>query len=305
MAEILQQAMTKGNFDTVFTEVECQESINQSCHSKIRLFYLSSIDDRAFDTAGLIKLLRQNLGQYFFSRGEISQFVKEDDIPSIGLEAASGLRSYDYSRIFEEIMICYLLEEQLNAPKLLSRPEILAASGKYEGISDSIHILPIEESGEAIHFQMVFGSAKASTYIDDSLNDVFQKISAINAARRNEKALVESTIFSKNFDQRTTEYLARLLTPSKCGEDHRRTVSENAYGVFIGYTLGLEADNRSSEQFSLLIDRKMERDIQHFAPLIRKRIEEEGLTQNPFYFFFIPLNDAQVEKNSIIEAVLR
>ena len=166
MAEILQKAMTSGSFDTVFTEVQHQESINQSSHCQMRLFYLSSIEDRAFDTTGLVKLLRRNLGHYFFSRGEISQFEKDDDIPSIGLEAASELRNLDYSRIFEEIMICYLLEDRLNAPKLLSRPEIISMSGKHEGISDCIHILPLGETDTAIKFQMIFGSANVHIFVD-------------------------------------------------------------------------------------------------------------------------------------------
>lgn len=305
MAETLQKAMTSGRFDTVFTEVEHQEFINQSSHSQIRLFYLSSIEDRAFDTTGLVKLLRRNLGHYFFSRGEISQFEKDDDVPSIGLEAASGLRNLDYSRVFEEIMICYLLEDRLNAPKLLSKPEIMSVSGKHEGISDCIHILPLDETDTAIKFQMIFGSGKVQGFIEEALDDVFRKIVAINNSKRDEKALVESTIFTKRFDQQTEEYLTQLLTPTKGGNCHKRTVGDNAYGVFIGYSLGLATEDRSSDQFLSAIDIKMEQDIRHFSPLIRKKIEDAGLNQTPFYFFFIPLNDAEIEKNSIVEAILR
>lgn len=304
MTEILQKAMTHGRFDTVFTEVEHQVSINQSSQSQMRLFYLSSIEDRAFDTTGLVKLLRRNLGQYFFSRGEISQFEKDDDISSIGLDAASELRKLDYSRIFEEIMICYLLEDRVNAPKLMSRPEILSASGKYESVSDSVHFLLLEETGEVVRFQMVFGAAKVHEYIDEALDDVFKKIEAINTAKRDEKILVESTLFSKKFTPEAEEYLAKLLTPSKAGSN-KRTVGDNAYGIFVGYSLGLTTANRSSNQFFSAIDKKMERDIQHFAPLIQRRIESAGLSQNPFYIFFIPLNDAELEKNNIIEAALR
>ena len=305
MAEILQQAMTRGRFDSVFTEVVHEESINESEHSKLRIFYLSSIEDRVFDTKGLVKLLRQNLGQYFFSRGEIKQFEQEDDVQSIGLEAASGLREQDYSRIFEEIMICYLLENKLGAPKLMSRPEILSASGKYEGNSDSIHFLPLGETPDAVRFQLVFGSAKVQGFIDTALDAVFQKIDAINHSKRDEKCLVESTLFTKSFSPETNEYLTHLLTPEKDGNTNKRTVSDNAFGVFIGYSLGMRADNRSTEDFLAAIDKKMVTDIQHYAPIIRERIKAAGLSQSPFYFFFIPLNDADNEKRSIIEDVLR
>lgn len=304
MADILQRAMTHGRFDTVFTEVTHKESVNQSSKSQMRLFYLSSIEDRSFDTAGLVKLLRRNLGHYFFSRGEISQFEKDDDVSSIGLDAASELRKLDYSRIFEEIMICYLLEDRMNAPKLMSRPEILSASGKYEGVSDSVHFLLLEETGEVVKFQMIFGAAKVHEYIDEALDDVFRKIETINTAKLDEKILVESTLFSKKFSPETEEYLAKLLTPTKAGSN-KRTIGDNAYGIFIGYSLGLTTENRSSDQFFSVIDKKMERDIQHFAPLIQQRIASSGLGHNPFYIFFIPLNDAEVEKNTIIEAALR
>ena len=305
MAEILQQAMTRGQFDSVFTEVVHEESINESAHSKVRLFYLSSIEDRAFDTNGLVKLLRKNLGQYFFSRGEIKQFEQEDDVQSIGLDAASGLREQDYSRIFEEIMICYLLENKLGAPKLMSRPEILSASGKYEGTSDSIHFLPLEETADTVRFQLVFGSAKVQGYLDSVIDAVFQKIEAINRSKHDERSLVASTLFPKNFSPEICVYLANLITPEKGGKDRKRTISDNAFGVFIGYSLGIETDNRSTEEFLNAIDKKMVDDIQHYAPLIKKRIKDAGLNQNPFYFFFIPLNDAEAEKRSIIEDVLR
>lgn len=305
MTEILQQTMTRGRFDSVFTEVVHEESINESAHSKVRLFYLSSIEDRAFDTKGLVKLLRQNLGQYFFSRGEIKQFEQDDDVQSIGLEAASGLREQDYSRIFEEIMICYLLENKLGAPKLMSRPEILSAAGKYEGTSDSIHFLPLEETADAVRFQLVFGSAKVQGFLDSAIEAVFQKIESINHSKRDEKYLVESTLFTKSFSPEINKYLTHLLTPEKGGNDHKRTVSDNAFGVFIGYSLGIEIDNRSTEEFLNAIDKKMVADIQHYAPFIKKRIKNAGLSQSPFYFFFIPLNDAEVEKRSIIEDVLR
>lgn len=110
---------------------------------------------------------------------------------------------------------------------------------------------------------------------------------------------------TKRFDQQTEEYLTQLLTPTKGGTRYKRTVGDNAYGVFIGYSLGLATEDRSSDQFLSAIDIKMEQDIRHFVPMIRKKIEDAGLNQTPFYFFFIPLNDAEIEKNSIVEAILR
>ena len=305
MVEILQQTMTQGRFDSVFTEIVHEETINESAQSKIRLFYLSSIEDRTFDTRGLVKLLRKNLGQYFFSRGEIKQFEQDDDVQSIGLEAASSLREQDYSRIFEEIMICYLLENRLGAPKLMSRPEILSASGKYEGNSDSIHFLPLEETDDAIRFQLVFGAAKVQGFLDSAIDAAFKKIESINQSKRNEKFLVERSLFTKSFSPETNEYLTHLLTPEKGGDKQKRAINDNAFGVFIGYSLGMRIDNRSTEDFLADIDKKMVADIQHYIPTIKKRIKDAGLSQSPFYFFFIPLNDAEAEKQSIIESVLR
>lgn len=305
MAEILQKTMTKGRFDSVFTEVVHQESISETVQSKVRLFYLSDIEDRSFDTQGLTKLLRRNLGRYFFSRGEIKQFEQEDAVDSINLEAATELRSLDYSRIFEEIMICYLLEDRLGAPKLMSRPEILSASKKYEGTSDSIHFFPMGETANAVRFQLVFGSAKVEQYLDVALDEVFQKIEAINSSKRDERCLVESTLFTKSFCPEDEELLTSLLTPSKAENRNKQTVSENAFGVFVGYSLGLRTDNRSSDEYLEAIGKKMITDIHHYAPIIMQRIKDAGLSKYTFYFFFIPLNDAESEKKSIIQEILR
>lgn len=304
VSEIIRRATT-GSFDDVFTEVECADVITELTNSNLRLFYLSDIEDKSFDTKGLAKLLRRNLGQYCFSRGKFQQYIDEGDVVSIGLDAASSLRDLDSNRIFEEFMICLLLEDRLHAPKLLSRPEILSASGRFKSQSDSIHILPSPEGTRAISFKMIFGTAKVHRFIDEAIPEVFEKIIAIDELKTDENYLVDEMLFNRSFDKDTTEYLSQLLKPSKARPDGKRVVRENAYGVFIGYSLDLDARSLSPDQHIDYIERKMRQDLKHFIPEIEKRICDAGLENNTFYFFFIPMNDAEDEKETIIREVLR
>ena len=75
-----------------------------------------------------------------------------------------------------------------------------------------------------------------------------------------------------------------------------------AFGIFIGYTLGITADN--NDEFRTESVKKMKADIQTVIPYIRKKIYELNLGMHSYYFYFLPFNDAENDKKEIMNELL-
>ena len=74
--------------------------------------------------------------------------------------------------------------------------------------------------------------------------------------------------------------------------------------MFLGYSLGLNADNYSNEAFRKEIKRRMNKDVKAHSAYIVKKIKEENLSAHSFYFYILPFNDADGEKLSIMSDLL-
>jgi hypothetical protein len=48
----------------------------------------------------------------------------------------------------------------------------------------------------------------------------------------------------------------------------------------------------------------MECDIQEYAKYIREKIDEFGLSNRSFYFYVMPLTDAEKEKREIMQSIM-
>jgi hypothetical protein len=76
------------------------------------------------------------------------------------------------------------------------------------------------------------------------------------------------------------------------------------FGVFLGYSLGLDPNNYSTAAFRTEISRKMDAVIKAHVACITNKINAENLGTHSFYFYILPFNDADNEKQSIMNTVL-
>ena len=86
MSNSFNKTLSGGKFDTVFTEVSHNETLGLRNPEQLRLFHLDVINN-AFAFDDLVKFLRQNIGQYVFSRAQIEKYHIEDDVYSVALNA--------------------------------------------------------------------------------------------------------------------------------------------------------------------------------------------------------------------------
>lgn len=286
------------DFDNVFLEVNANQGLNLKNNNCLRLFYLNILNNE-FTYTGLHQLLQRNIGRYVFSRASIEQFKADDDVEAIGLKAIELLRQANNPNDngaggeLGEILLYLFLENKLNAPKLLSKVELKTSGNQYVFGSDGVHLLKIDDK----NFQLVLGESKIIGELSKAVDKAFESIENVSKNPSNELRLIERNILSESFDEETTEYIKSLIVPLK--RDSTLNV-DNAFGIFLGYTLDIDATMYSNAQFRDAVMQKLKADIQNIAPYIERKVNSFGLTGYSFYFYILPFNNAKEDRANII-----
>jgi hypothetical protein len=302
--QLLKRTIKEGVFDSVFTEVDHGESLGLKNPHQLRMFHLDVMNN-AFSFDGLHYLLLRNIGRYVFSRAKIDQFKIDGDLDMIVNQATRLLRracNASGSWVGEElgnIMLYIFLEQILGAPKLFSKIELSQFSNQNVQDSGGVHLLSLENGGSP-SYQMVFGKSNIIGDLQDAIDNAFNSLVTIRDNLSEELQIVESTIFAQAYDPQTTDYLKSLIIPGK----QKNTPMDRAFGVFLGYSLGLDGNNYSNLEFRKVLMEKMNTDIKAHAAYIMEKIKKENLSSHSFYFYILPFNDADNEKIDIMNELL-
>jgi hypothetical protein len=286
-------------FDGVFTEVGNGVTLGLANNNYLRTFHLNA-ENCAFVFDGLQDFLVDNIGQYIYSRLQIDNFKSDGKIKTVAYRAVELLKKaykLDGNSIGDElgdIMLYVLLEKILGAPKLFSKIEM--SRGGDVASSHGVHLLSL---GDEQHFQMVYGKSRIDGDIKDAIDDAFAYLKKIKEEGLSNYHIVESGILEKSFDKATTDTLKSILIPKKAA-----TVSMNkAFGIFLGYTLGLKTSGLTHDGFLDEMALKMSTDIQAHIGYLVGKIKEAGMESYSFYVYALPFNDAS-EKHSVMNALL-
>lgn len=284
--------------DTVFSEVDSTKKLNLKNNNCLRLFYLD-IFNNAFAYTGLHQLLQRNIGRYVFSRASIEQFKAEGDAEAIGLKAIELLRKANNPNDngaggeLGEILLYLFLENKLDAPKLLSKVELKTSGNQYVFGSDGVHLLQLDNKD----FQLILGESKIKGDLNKAVDEAFESIGKVSSTPDNELRLIEKNILSESFDEQTTEFIKSLIVPLK----RNTTINvDNAFGIFLGYTLDLDSSQYSNTEFRVAVKQKLKEDLNNIATYIESKINDSGLTGYSFYFYVLPFNNAKEDRASII-----
>lgn len=113
--------------------------------------------------------------------------------------------------------------------------------------------------------------------------------------------LINSTIFELPEDDPVVRELRPIIKP----EPNKQVNRDSAFGVFVGYSLGLDKSKYTAQEYRDMIEKKMDADILYYAPQIRDRINKMGLQNRSFYIYVLPLDDAEEDKKSIMKKIMR
>ena len=273
---MLNKTIKGSDFDSIFTEVSHSEKLGLINPEQLRLFHLNVMNNR-FVSDDLQSFIRKNIGRYVFSRARLEQFRTSEDMESIGLEAMTIMANNgtpgqkDTGNALGEILLYAFLEQILDAPKIMSKVELVTTTNAHSSKCDGIHLLSLEGHQQP-YYQLVFGSSS-----------------------------VEPSSLNRDFDAETAQQIKNIVIPKKGSN----IVTESAYGVFLGYTLGLDPNAYPTIQYQSVLNAKMDTDIKNHAAYIAQQISSRSLGTHSFYFYILPLNHADTDKTEIMERVMR
>ena len=291
--------------DSVFVEVQHSEGLGLPKSNHIRFFH-TAMRGNKLSTENLQVFLRRNLARYVFSRAQLENYRINDDLDSAVSEAMRIMAENGNSsaegtgNMLDEILVYAFLEEKLKAPKLMSRVELYTELAQFRSECKGIHLLSPSDLPENTKFQMVFGASNIVDDIKTAIDRAFETIRKIDSHESREILMVQKTVLDQFFDQEEVALLTDVLIP----QPGKPETYDTAYGIFLGYKLGLNPDGRGDD-FEALAEKKMLLDIKEHVGYIAQKIAEAGLNAHSFYVYIVPFNEAEQEKTQIMDAVLR
>ncbi len=292
------------NFDVIFEEV-ASTTVSSFEHPSTAKIYQLQVQNEQFQVRGLKKFLNRNLGRYVYSRARYDRFKDDEELENVGAYALQllnkeGQLSEEGVGVFLGEMLLYsFLEHALNAPKIMSKIELTNAGGIVHSKSDGVHLL-IAQNGSGVFHQLVFGASNIVGDLQTAINNAFTKILDVRDNADSEFQVVENTIYGSVFDADTSRYMMSIIKPVKRGVEK----PEPAFGVFLGYTIAVNRDDYPDKLYRDAIKEQMRNDIQANTDFIKQKISALGLGGYSFYFYVLPFNDAQEEKDKIMKDIL-
>lgn len=291
--------INKKGFESVFMEVFHQESLGLKNPNSIHLFRLN-IANCTFMFENLQDFLENNIGRYVFSRATRDQLIKEERVEHIGAKAIALIKQaggFDNTRICEELgdLILYtLLEQNLGAPKIYNKIELASIATQPLVNQGGVHLLSLGNNA----YQVIISKSNIIDNLQAAIDNAFTAITTSHTNSQKELQILDSAVLAQSFDVATTEYLKSIIIPSKRNASN---LVNNAYGVFLGYSIGLDSSLYSIADFSQAVEEKMAADLKEQLPYINLKISSAGLNSYSFYFYLLPFNDANGEKLSIMK----
>ena len=299
---ILTKTLNDTKFKGIFTEVLHSEKLGLSNPSHLRLFHLN-VSGNTFSFDALSDFILQNIGEYVFSRAKIDQFKIEGKERAVGAKAIALLKKasgFDPSWLNDElgnIVLYVLLEQFLDAPKLYNKIELSSTNASSPS---GVHLHTINDPAPA--YQLVFGKSNVVGDFKAAIENAFDALRAVKTGLQEEMNLIETTVLSQHFDDTTIKKLKSILLPTETPPPP----VDPAFGLFIGYSLGLDPEKYSNADFRAALTRKMDLDIKEHVAHIAQKIKDEGMSTYPFYIYVLPFNpNIDKDKANIMEFVLR
>ena len=289
------------SIDDIFSEVSHGENMNLPFPSQLHLYHLIVRNNR-FSTSDLEKWLYRNLSKYVFSRARLEQFRQNDDLDvSVNQAIHLMLKSTDIGEELGEMLLYAFLEGKLGAPKLMSRIELTTDLSKYGSESKGIYFRTFTDAMGNPQCQMIFGVSDIVGGLRPAIDSVFEAIIRVENHTDKEIDMVEKTVLQITDDEEELEAIENLILP----QPNAVSKYDTAYGIFLGYTLGIEPNGRTKDEYEDLMTKKMIQDIKNNTQYIVDKINNNGLGSHSFYFYILPFDNADDNKDGVMKNVLK
>ena len=195
-------------------------------------------------------------------------------------------------------MLYVFLEQELNAPKIMSKIEFSQHTG-LASKSDGIHLLATTEHGRPFN-QLVFGASNIEGDLNAAVDRAFERIVSIEQNADSEFKTVENTAYGLMFDNSTVEYLRDVMVPRK----QFQYKPDMAFGLFLGYSLKIDPPVTDPALYRSAAEEQLKQDVESVKSYIADTMKRHNLEGYTFYCYVLPFNDAPNEKTSLIDEML-
>lgn len=304
----LQVTLNRDDFDQIFIESEGAGQLDNPNYSQVRLFYLD-IENNEFSYDCLDDFLVDNIGYYVLSRTEMQNLRDRHKEHSACLRAIRAMNQHGTpgekgtGNDLGEVMVYAFLEDVLGAPKIFTKAEIVG--GTPGSRTDGVHLLKLNDGGND-KYQLVLAASDITGNIKNAVDSVIQRLDDIVGVTGNERKMVDRAVLSSRFDADTTSYLKSILIPSRAASGR----PDISFGIFIGYSLGIDPSQYDNDTYRSKAMEKMKQDVEDIAPYISTQlsnasiVSNSNITNHSFYFYFMPFNDADSDKDKIMQNLL-
>ena len=293
----LDSTVDSEGFDRIFFPVESMRVVGEEYKSSANI-YCVNMTNKRFQFRQMKEYLFDNIGSYVLSRSRSNRLQSTGNPYKVGQYALMEFQNTYKDKtgnVLGEMLLYVFLENVLKAPKIMSKIELNKRNGLVSK-SDGIHLYSGEFAGNRFN-QVVFGASYLEGDLITAADRAFSKILDVKENYDNEFRLVENTVFDGIYDDNTKEYIKKLITPRK----DKNTIPDMAFGMFLGYSMDLSSFD---SQYANVASEKMKEDISGLKDYIRNKIIKRKLTGYDFYIYVIPFNDADYEKQSLIDEML-
>ena len=296
---LLQRTINDDTFGQTFIKVSSVVVAGLTHPSKASI-YCADPNNGKLRFKKIKEFLVDNIGTYVFSRSKIDSF-KSRPVGAIGTQALIEFKkAYGASSdtVLGELMLYVFLEQELNAPKIMSKIEFSQHTGLVSQ-SDGIHLLAMTEHGRPFN-QLVFGASNIEGNLNTAVDRAFNRIMSIEQNADSEFKTVDNTAYSLMFDISTVKYLREVMMPRK----QFQYKPDMAFGLFLGYTLKIDPPVTDSALYRKAAEEQLKSEVESVRDYIADLMKRRQLEGYTFYCYVLPFNDAPTEKTSLIEEML-
>ena len=201
----------------IFNKVS-EEEFDVINKNYLRMFMLNT-ENKLFNYDELYDFILKNVTKYVFSRKKLLE-IESDPAKqmTIILEALTHLRSIKDNKDkgsggeLGEILLYLFLEQDMHAPKLLSKVELKTNPEDYIKGSDGIHFKFRTNSDGVKILQLVIGEAKIKNKLDEGINEAFDSINKYLSENIQDRNLMDTHLMNQLVDKEEAILIKEYIT---------------------------------------------------------------------------------------------
>lgn len=267
----------------------------------LRLFMLST-ENKLFNYDELYEYLLPNIARYVFDRKKLAA-AEHDPIKQskIVLEAIDHMRKITSDKDrgaggeLGELLLYLFLEQDLKAPKLFSKVEFKTNNMDYVKGSDGIHYrFRMAPNGTKI-LQLIIGEAKILDSLHTAIKEAFISIDTYLSGNIQDRLLLDTHLLNQFADEAEAAELKDYILTIP------RKKKETVFGIFVGYSINYQGETDTNDEYDQKVIEENIKQVLAQEKEIIKFINDYGVSNYEFNFYFLPFHNAIKDRRSIMK----